>query len=122
MAAAFKAGPEGSTGWLWVRLGMFVVLAAALTQLAITVTQLRSITLGRVPLGWPLPGVYYITDFGAPGGQGADVITSATSHFEVAPGGLVTDLAIFAALYLLLFLALRFAWVVSKPKPRPLED
>jgi hypothetical protein len=118
MAAAFKAGPDGSTGWLWVRLGIFVVLAAAVTQLAITITQLRSITLGRVPLGWPLPGVYYITDFGAPGG---DVITSATSHFEVAPGGLVADLAVFAALYLLLFLALRFAWVASKPKPRPLE-
>ncbi len=120
MAAAFKSGEDGSTVWLWVRLGVFVLLAALATELAIVVSQMRILTLGRAPVGWPLAGAYYVTDVTiAPGDVGAAF--SSKSHFEFAWGQLAADLALFAAVYLCLFLALRVAWIASKPKPRPLE-
>jgi hypothetical protein len=116
VAAALKAGPEGSTPWLWVRLAIAGLLLAIVAQVVIHLLQWRSITLGRVAMGWPLTDMYYITSFDAPGG---DVLVAVESHFEPAWGGLAANLAIFTGLILLLVVLLRVYWVASKPKAKP---
>ena len=85
------------------------------TQLAIIATQMRVLSLGRVPLGWPLTEVYYVT------GVSDATVFSVQSHFEFAFAQMAADLALFAGAYLAVILALRFAWIASKPKARPLE-
>jgi hypothetical protein len=85
------------------------------TQLAIVATQMRVLTLGRAPLGWPLTEAYYVT------GVSDATVFSTQSHFEFAFAQLAADLALFAGGYLAVILALRFAWIASKPEPRILE-
>jgi hypothetical protein len=117
MAAALKAGPEGSTTWLWVRLTIVGLLLAVIAEVVLHLLQWRSITIGRVPMGWPFTDMYYITTSDTPGG--GDVLVAVESHFEPAWGPLAANLAIFTGGVLLLFVVLRLYWVASKPKPRP---
>lgn len=119
LAAAFKAGEEGSTRVLWIRLVIVTLLMGIITELIIVGLQLRSVVLGRVPVGWPLTGAYYVTLTNDTIGN---LLDSTQSRFQVQWGPLLSDVAISSGAYLLFFLALRVAWILMKPKPRALED
>jgi hypothetical protein len=119
MIAAFKAGKEGSTRWLWTWLVVFVVVASLVTQLVFMGAQLRAITLGRVALGWPLTDAYYVTDIHGSSGGYTTVFTTQ-SHFELVPSALAVNVMLGVAVFLVVILLLRLAWVAMRPKPKPL--
>jgi hypothetical protein len=119
LASAFKASEGGSTRVLWVRLVLIALILGVITELIICGLQLRQVVLGRVPIGWPLTGAYYIT---LTSDSITSLINSTQSHFDIQWGPLLADLAIVSGAYLVAFLALRVASVMMKPKLRTLED
>jgi hypothetical protein len=109
MLAMFRAGEGASTGWMWVRLMLFAVLASVVVQLGITGAQMRVLTLGRAALGWPLTDAYYVTIVGG-SGVGSSTPLTTQSHFDVVPGALAANLALGVAVFLVVILLLRLAW------------